>query len=58
MNAKIVFLQTLVPVLSQMARSPDKSLAAEAAEEMSRKTGELATLQRQEADQAHTKEAA
>jgi hypothetical protein len=51
MNAKIVFLQTLVPVLSQMARSPDKGLAAEAAEEMSRKTGELATLQRQEADQ-------
>ena len=51
MNAKIVFLQTLVPVLSQMARSPDKGLAAEAAEEMSHKTAELATLQRQAADE-------
>ena len=58
MNAKIVFLQTLVPVLSAMAKSSDRNLAAEAAEEMSRKAGELATLQRQEADQAHTKEAA
>jgi hypothetical protein len=56
MNAKIVFLQTLVPVLSQMSRSPNKGLAAEAVEEMSHKTAELATLQRQEADQA--KEAA
>jgi len=51
MNSKIVFIQTLVPLLAQMAKSPDKGLAAEASEELSKKTKELASLQRTAANE-------
>lgn len=49
MNAKLVFLQTLLPLLSRLAQSPDKRLAAEAAEEHAVKSRELAKLKREDA---------
>lgn len=46
MNAKLTFLETLVPILARLASSPDKSLAAEAADEHAAKARELAKLKR------------
>lgn len=50
MNPRLTFLQTLLPLLSRLALSPDKGLAAEAAEEHAVKARELAKLQRGLAD--------
>jgi len=46
MSAKLLFLQTLLPVLEIMTRSKDPELAAEAAEEHAQKSKELAKLRR------------
>lgn len=46
MKPRLIFLQTLVPLLEEMARCPDPELAAEAAEEHAKKANELAKLRR------------
>lgn len=50
MNARLIFLETLLPVLVQMSRSPNQSLAAEASEEVAAKSRELARIKRKQAE--------
>lgn len=49
MNARMILLQTLIPLLTQMSRSPDQALAAEAADELASRTKEMAKLKREAA---------
>jgi hypothetical protein len=46
MNARLILIQALLPTLARLAESPDKALAAEAAEEHAAKSRELAKLKR------------
>lgn len=46
MNSRLIFLEALLPVLTQLSRSPNPSLAAEAADEVAAKSKELARLKR------------
>lgn len=50
MTPRQTFLETLLPVVSRLALSPDKMLAAEAADEHARMSRELAKLKRQAAE--------
>jgi hypothetical protein len=52
MNARVIFLQALLPLLAQWQRSPNRALAAEAADEHAVKARELAKLLRAQADQS------
>ena len=49
MNSRLMFLEVLLPVLSQLSRSPNQGLAAEAAEEVAVKSKERARLLKQAA---------
>lgn len=50
MNARQTFLESLLPLVNRMAQSPDKLLAAEAADEAAKMTRELAKLKRAAAE--------
>lgn len=54
MKSRLHFLETLMPLLSQMARSPDPALAAEAMDEVALKSKELARLKRASAAAAES----
>jgi hypothetical protein len=57
MNPRLVFLEALLPLLAQMSRSPNPSLAAEAAEEVAVKSKELAKLKRASAESSQEAQA-
>jgi hypothetical protein len=50
MNSRLIFIEALLPLLSQMSRSPNPTLAAEAADEVAAKSKELAKLKRAAAE--------
>lgn len=50
MNTRLTFLEALLPLLTQMSRSPNPALAAEAADEVATKSKELARLKRAAAE--------
>lgn len=50
MNARMVLLQVLIPLLGRLAESPNKALAAEAADELASRTREMAKLKREAAN--------
>jgi len=52
MNARLIFLETLLPLLAQLSRSPNPALAAEAADEVAARSKELARLKRASAESA------
>jgi hypothetical protein len=57
MNPRLIFLEALLPLLAQMSRSPNPSLAAEAAEEAAVKSKELAKLKRAHAESSQEAQA-
>jgi hypothetical protein len=50
MNAELLFFEALLKVVGQMASSPNKALAAVAAEEHAKLSSKVAKLKRAEAD--------
>jgi hypothetical protein len=52
MSAELMFFNTLLPVVGQMANSPNRQLAAVAAEEHAKLAAKVAKLKRAEADAA------
>lgn len=52
MNPRLIFLETLLPMLTQLSRSTNQALAAEAADEVAAKSKELAKLKRAAAEAA------
>ena len=50
MTARQTFLETVLPVVARLAQSPDKLLAAEAADEAAKMSRELAKLKRAAAE--------
>lgn len=57
MNSRLIFLETLLPLLSQLAKSPNPGLAAEAMDEVAAKSRELARLKRATVDAADAADA-